>query len=56
MDKLDNDIISIIQKYLKCRTYLCKNYGIKLLYRYISHNGQFYFFCSNCYRIILFGY
>ena len=43
MDKLDNDIISIIKKYLKCHTHLCKNYGI-----YQQYRAKFY--CSNCYK------
>jgi len=52
MDKLDNDIISIIKKYLKCYTYLCEYYGKKLLYR--EHKVEYY--CLRCYSTIILGY
>jgi len=54
MDKLDNDIISIIKKYLKCRTYLCKSYGKKILYP--QDKDKIGYYCLYCYRVVEFGY
>jgi len=54
MDKLDNDIISIIKKYLKCRTFLCKYDGKELLYP--QNKDKIGYYCSDCYKAAVFDY
>ena len=53
MDKLDDDIISIIQKYLKCKTHCCSNNGKELLYKSCGRKVGYY--CLDCYRAIMLG-
>jgi|TARA_B110000914_G_C15298416_1_gene369906 hypothetical protein len=50
MKRLNNDIIMIIKKYLKCNAKSCNNYGIG---RPLHHNG---IYCKKCYKKILTSY
>ncbi len=46
MKKLNNDIITIIKRYLKCSENSCNKYG----FRRLHHKG---IYCKKCYKKIL---
>jgi hypothetical protein len=49
MEKLHDNIISIVKKYLKCDKSFCNNYGTRRLH----HKGTY---CKKCYQKILDSY